>query len=58
MSLLDKLHCFSIHGKGRLGLLGALLEGITTFNERHHGVQVVNRLLKTVQLNRHVRKSC
>lgn len=50
MSLLDKFHCFSIHGEGRLCLLGALLQSITAFNKRDHGIQVVNCLLKTVQL--------
>lgn len=49
--LLDKFHCFSIHWKWRFGLLGALLQSVTTFNERHYSIQVVHRLLKTVQLS-------
>lgn len=48
--LLDQLHRFSVHGERRLGLLGTLLQCIATFNERHHSIQIVNRLLKTVKL--------
>lgn len=52
MPLLDKLHRFSIHGERRLCLLSALLQRVTTFNERHHSIQIENRLVKTVKLQR------
>ena len=49
-SLLDELHRLSVHGEGRLGLLGTLLQSVPTLDERHHGVQVVHGLLEPVQL--------
>lgn len=49
--LLDEFHCFSVHREWRFGLLGALLQSIATFNERHDSIQVVHCLLKTVQLS-------
>lgn len=54
--LLDKFHCFSVHRERRFGLLGALLQSVTTFNEGHYSIQVVHRLLKTVQLSERKRK--
>ncbi len=56
--LLDELHGLCVHGEGRFGLLGVFLQGVSTLDERHHGVQVVHRLLKPVHLwkGRHASK--
>lgn len=51
LRLLDEFHGFCIHREGRLCLLGTFLQCIATFNERHHSIQVVNRLLKSVHLH-------
>ena len=49
---LDEFHRLGVHGEGGLGLLDAALQGIAALDEGHHRVQVVDRLLKAVQLQR------